>query len=155
MTRTPDVIGVDGRVAWQSRLSPEGSGRLDVFILEVPGAHPVTSRWLVSVVHLRDIDGAEPATKVYPQAEYEIAVAALDPSDTEVDGGGWKLAKPLEMALQFHGVNDRQAMSIARAYVAAVLVGNRSPVRDHSEHWQQCISKCVARFQSKAAHQLN
>lgn len=156
--RVPDKAGPvpdgDGgwtaRRAWLGQMPSEGSPRLRVWLMEVPGAHAFWCHWIVSLVHLRPMEGVRPAVKAYPEAEYELSVMALDPQkpiDIDVKGD-FTLLQPLDLVFQFHGVSDANAVALADWYVENVMTNpTLSPDSDFKALWQRRLAIMVDTFQ--------
>lgn len=83
-------------------------------IIEAAWAHPVWSHYALSIVHLRDTDGAPPATKHFPEATHELVIAALDPKDNKTP------PFPANYCGQFAFAEDHQAAAFARAVAMGV-----------------------------------
>lgn len=152
--RPPDLTGPFERKAWQSRAPIEGSGRLHVWVLECPFAHPAWRYWLASIVSLADIDGVRPAKRLYPAAEYELMVAAMQSDGLDIDGGKWPIMTPLDLVFQFHGLGDAGAKRLISSYVRAVIErGVLSPDSDFRARWMEWCDEQVKSIRSaEAAH---
>lgn len=106
-----------------------------------PGEEEMLHWFALSVIHLRDIPGARPAYKMYPEAEHELMVASLDPRDVDehrfdgdldLDGlfaGRWsyRTLTPLDVQWQWHGSTDKQAVALGEQAISAVLSGLLTP----------------------------
>lgn len=157
MRRPPDLSGHAGR-AWRvpnrSR-TPDHAATLGQWLVQVPGAHPFWEHWAVAVIHLRPLPGAKAAHKRYPQAEYEFVIFAIDPTtapepDPDKADEGYPFLTPVDVAEQFHGVSDRDAVRICDAAVRAILSGDVSPDQDFRPMWKALIRDTVAHFASGA-----
>lgn len=93
-------------------------------ILEAAWAHPVWSHYAVSVVHLRDTEGAPPAVKYFPEATHELVIAALDPKDNKTT------LLPLNYTGQFTFATDEAASAFARDIAARVRSSEINPDTD-------------------------
>jgi len=136
--REPDKTG---HVGWSAWLVPTQPPALAVWLLDCPGAHVMWRYWRVSLVHLRPLDGLPPAIKQYPDAEYELVSAALDP-DREVNPdqlGSLVPLDPLDFVHHFHGMNDAQAVKLLELLVDAVIRGVLSPDSDWRTRWRRLI----------------
>jgi len=111
--RDPELKGIGGK-AWlvTQRRTKDQSACLVAWLL-VGGWHPLWTYWLISVVHLRPIEGVKAAHKDYEAAEYEVIIASLEspPSCPDVHPdpdnlGTIKFLTPLDFGLQFDGESD-------------------------------------------------
>jgi hypothetical protein len=146
--RTPDKVGV-GR-AWRVILEPrtlDQTATLACWLVHCPGAHPFWDHWLIACIHLREIEGVAPPAKDYPEAEFELMVAALDPkSDLDPDRCNWQVLTPLDVHEQFHGVSDEIAQHIAEMFVNVVVSGKLSPDRDYRSVWRTMLRNTVDHY---------
>ena len=142
--RAPDVTGAAGR-AWS--LPCDGSPAcLASFYVHRPGA-AIWTWWQMSVVHLRDVEGAEPPVRTLPGATHEFVFAALDTfggSGVNPDVRPPNVDAPVEMRYmtpidfvgQFAGLADAQALSVLSLTVRAVCEGVvPAPDSDRQTWW--------------------
>lgn len=97
-------------------------------IIEAAWAHPVWSHYAISIVHLRDTEGAPPATKHFPEATHELVVAALDPKDNKTT------LLPLNYCGQFAFPDDDHASAFAREIAARIRDSSIHPDTDFLRH---------------------
>jgi hypothetical protein len=158
----PTLTGPAGR-AWlitkeSDVLAHQAS--LASWIVNVPGAHPFWSYWMVAVCHLRDIPGVKPAIKQYPSAEYEFLIASIDPercpdpTTEQALAEGLPLLSPIDVAEQFHGVKDQDAFRVCEAAIRAIVNGQVSPDQDYRPIWKTLIRETVKHFR-EGRHPLN
>lgn len=150
--KDPDRLGVAGK-AWdlggpENQSTPDHSASLAAWAVNVPGAHPFWSWWLVHVIHLRDIPGVRPAHKHYPGAEYEIGIHAISPDEYPIDiehgrRVGWSLLTPADFCLQIDGINDQQAAKIGGLVISAIVDGRLSPDQDYRRHWTIAVTETI------------
>lgn len=132
--------------------TPAGKAALAGWFLEIPQAHPFWTKYLLGVCHLRDIPGAPPAKKQYPEAEYELMVLALNPESkpSPDDLSTLKPLLPPNVVVQFHGVTDEQAKEIARlaarACVDGVLWVEPSDLTGMREKWSRTIRETAEHY---------
>jgi len=133
-----------------NEVEPEYEACLATWLVNRPGLNVDWAWWLVAVIHLRDVPGAEPAFLAYPQAEYEFMIYAIDPEqcpnpepDAEI---GYPILTPYEVVEQFHEVTDTDASRLCELGVRTILSGGLDPVEDHQAYWNQLIVKNVAEF---------
>lgn len=140
--------------AWNLDLSkvPEGPAKeaaVASWLLNVPGAHPFWSYWVMSVISLRDLPGMKPAHKCYPEAEYEFMILAVDPErhpapDPDLillEGFGW--LDPIDVMEQFHGISVMDCRRLAEGSVRAICSGFISPDQDYRPAWKSLIAGTV------------
>jgi hypothetical protein len=172
--REPDFSGI--AKVWQIRHQPEmktahadswgyASGSLCDFIVHGP-YHPLWSWWYIGLVHLRPIEGAPPANKQYPEAEYELMCLSLNPRGEsgrpkipdlekleagDVEHGLPGFLTPPDWVVQFHGVTDEQARKIATIAVKIIAEG-QSCDSDFRQWWKHSISE-TARHYREGLHE--
>lgn len=151
--REPDFKGPFGRAWTLAHTSdvPDHTACLGSWLVNVPGAHPWWSHWLVSVIHLRDIPGVKPAFKKYPDAGFEFAIYSINPDkcpqpDPDDIANGFPLLTPVDVQEQFHGVSDRDAWRIAQSGIEAMVHGRISPDQDFRPMWNRLIVGTVSHF---------
>lgn len=152
--RTPDKIGAATR-AWTLPIeeqmakahTPDEVATLAMWLVEAPWAHLAWDKWLVSIIHLRDIPNVKEAKKKYPEAEYELMVAALDPQHPiDLDNPRWIFLQPVDLVEQFHGVDDAVAVHIIELLVDRVVAGVLSPDSDYRRAWQELLRSTVEHY---------
>lgn len=157
MSTAPTISGKAGS-AWlikSASTKPEHTGSIASWLVNVPGAHAFWSYWIVSIVHLRDIPGTQPASKEYPEFEYEFVTAAIDPekhpkpTPEDLATDGVSLLYPIDVVQQFHGVSDAEAEAICRGAVYAIVEGAISPDADYRQQWKQVITTAVGQMKGK------
>jgi hypothetical protein len=134
--RQPDLTGAFGR-AWDisgAKSRPEQEAGLRAWLLHRPGAHPFWSWWLVSVVHLREIPGAPPARKQFPEADHEFRIVTINPE-----------ACP-HVVEQFGGLTDEQAMEIGDWVIRHIVFDGVWPDQDFRRYWHEAIGGMVQAF---------
>lgn len=135
--------------AWRVKLRPDTlaqTATLLQWLVHCPGAHAAWSYWLISLLHLRAIEGVPPAVKDFEQAEHELNILALDPRSTPDpdDKATWHHLLPIDVVVQFHGLTDEQAVQSIDAIVERLVVrGMLSPDSDCRRQWQRQIQLCV------------
>jgi hypothetical protein len=162
-TRPPDIEGRLGR-AW--RVTARGDGPADwqaclgAYLVEAPFAHPIWSHYMVSAVHLRDIDGVKAAEKLFPDAAYEFSILALEPNQPlpDIDGSEAHPPSVLRPADLMHqvagGVTDEQMTLVLEDQVRVITMGMLSPDSDFRETWKQVLDAAAAHYRA-GAHGVN
>jgi hypothetical protein len=157
ITEPPTIAGRYGR-AWQVRLPPVGQrgapqfdGTLDAYLLHRPGAHAFWDHWLVSVVHLRPIDGVPPAVLQAPTSTHELLIAALDPQTAlptldVTDLTTWRphLLRPFDVMEQFSAANDAIAADVFDVAIRTIVEHGASPDQDWRGWWRSMIAETAA-----------
>ncbi len=148
--RPPDLYGIAH--AWRVRLK-ELPTSLSFWIVRGP-FHPLWCWWIVGLVHLRDVPGAPPPRRQFPEAEFEFHIASLDAGPEcdkrwiDIDAvergeaGSLPILDPPDFVYQFAGVTDTQAIEICDAAVRAIVAGC-SPDSDFRRWWEAALSGSV------------
>jgi hypothetical protein len=145
MDRKADQVGAAAS-GWKMRSEHETA--LTTWVVNHPTAHALWSQWIVSLVHLRPIEGTPDPKKHYPEAEFELLVVAQDPDHyiTNPDDFDLYPLTPIDVVKQFHGVNDDVATHIVEKLIEAVLDGGLSPDQDHRALWEGSLETMVEHF---------
>ena len=149
--RKPDIEGrgVEAwRINWAAR--PDVPAAIAGWIVRCVWAHPAWSFWIVTVVHLRAVDDAPPAVRMYPEAEFEFMIAALDPQCVRrIDpdrARGWRYLVPIDICYQFHGIVDEDAVLLCEDAVRAIAAGRISPDQAYRDAWQHAIDASILEY---------
>ncbi len=112
------------------------------WIVEAPGHHAAWDKWVMYVIHLRDLPGMKPAHKRYPEAAYEFVIAALEPGNPVPYDGEAPLAwmTPIDAVIQFHKVDDAGAARLLSLAVDAIVRGDLSPDSDYRRAWEGFVA---------------
>ena len=100
--------------------TPDQEATLAGWLIHAPGQSPAWSDYLLMLVHLRDLPGVPPATRKFPEAEYQMTLFALDPEGKPRadDAETWWPLTPFNAEVQFAGpTSDSQAMLGSRHYL--------------------------------------
>lgn len=161
--REPDLTGVAR--AWRIRINEAlkrrhrdewGYDDAGIAVWFVNGPyHPVWSWWMVQVIHLRPIEGAPPAHRKYPEAEYEFGIYSLDPAmEPDIDAlergdpkPCFRFLTPPDAIVQFHGITDDQALGVGEAAIQAIVAG-ASPDSDFRSWWERYIAGTVEHYRA-------
>ena len=149
--RPPDMDG-DVAQAWVLKgdvRTPAHYASIYSSLIHAPQAHPLWHWHLLGLISLRDIKGVHPAMKLYPEAEYELGVYAIDPTDKYVpdpDEPGYPLLEPPDVITQFHGIDAEQAKEIGRLATLACTTGHLIPDSDHRSMWKVSVADTVSHF---------
>lgn len=121
---------------------------LGSWLIDAPGQSPAWRHYLLSVVHLRPVDGV-PATIVVPHATHEIVVTALDPdrAPSVGDTDSWLMLVPVNVAEQVELPDDAAAVRLLRACAQAVVDGvlpAEPPLAGAVEPWRTSLLRTAA-----------
>jgi hypothetical protein len=119
---------------WRTRYGKTG-GEICGWIIEAPWAHPMWHSYMLSAVHLRPLDGLEPAVIYLPGATHEVMLYALNPEHTPALDQFPKLLMPANFHGQWIEVSDEAACLKVEGCVDAVIAGQLSPDTDFTREW--------------------
>lgn len=164
--RAPDLQGT--AKVWRLRMSEQArefhrqelgyrDSQLVGYLVNGP-YHPLWNWWYVSVISLAPVEGAPPAHKWYPEAEYEFMILALNPEGRDGQGANYPpdvdrfeaegagalpgYLTPADVIMQFHGVTPEQAVEIGESAARAIAHGV-SCDSDNRQWWNQAIANSV------------
>lgn len=139
--------------AYPTNINPS-TGVLRAYLIDSPETgHLFWQHYYVGVIHLREDTDLNTPVKHYPEAEYEIAVYALDKGKKPVfdNPDTWSLLSPSNVMYQFHGVTDEQAADILEDIVDFVLQGNLllepTGVQGARDRWKEAIDSIIWCYQ--------
>lgn len=147
------VDHIDGRAASADRIpildrrTPAEEACLVSWLVDAPGQSPVWRHYLLSVCHLRPIDGAPPAHIRTPGATHELLLIALDPvgHPNVYDRESLRFLTPLNAEAQFIVDTDEQAVALAEKATRAICDGVMAaePPFPHQgrEIWQEVVTQ--------------
>jgi hypothetical protein len=131
------------------RKTPDANASLCRWMMRLPGQHPLWSRYVLTMAHLRDIPGVPPAKKVFRDATHEIIVAAIDPDypDEHFKLGGVAMLEPINYAKQIQARSDQHALAVvenlASMCVERKLLAEFQGIRGHKELWDSTVDQLV------------
>lgn len=128
--RAKDGSYLEGPFGW-ARLCPpppehpNAATTVASWFMHLPGQGIGWDQYMLAVISLEDVPGRPPPVKRYPQAEYELLVAALNPERNPHPGDveTWQVMDPVNVVEQFHGINREQAARVAQACAAGCVAG--------------------------------
>jgi hypothetical protein len=162
-TRIAEPPTFEGRAgkAWRLTMPPPGErplrdhdGTVGGFIVNAQGAHPFWDHWMISVVHLRPIEGVQPATIVVEGATHELMIAAIDPElplpSLDAATESWRVhwLRPIDVLEQFQAKDDAVAHQILELAVQAIVGGYASPDQDWRRWWKNAVASTAERYAS-------
>ena len=155
VVHTPIASGPSG-MAWVVTAEPvekAQTARIESWLLYLPRQHPHWDYYQLGIVSLKDIEGVEPAHKLYPEAEYELIMFALSsdkkpiPSDME----SMIPLLPLNFVGQFHGVTPEEAQRVGEGIMRHLLDGKLlaepEGIRGARQLWQDNLEYIVQSVQ--------
>jgi hypothetical protein len=140
--RRPDRTGRVGR-AWKLD-DPFADG----WLIDTLAFTPLVHSWVLLIADLRDKEGVEPATKMYPEAQFELIVLALDPREHPVADPDHLFPlhhlDPPDQVVQFHGMGDEGAALLLEWIARDVINGQLSPEPDFRPFWTVVVTRAAA-----------
>jgi hypothetical protein len=140
------------RAAAEKGFRTEYSASIATWFIRAPAWHPFWSCYMLGLVHLRDMSGVKPANKDYPEAEFEVMVWALNPelNPSPADRSTWGMLDPINVRVQFHGIGDDDARTLAAALVRGVVHGSLNPepsgISGAREYWTKAVRDTADHF---------
>lgn len=116
-----DVDGVEGHPSC-----------LRVVLLRFPEAHPMWHDYMLSLVHLRPIEGMPMPALHQPNSSHELICFALNPDvdNQPTSFDSFKVLTPMNLVFQFEGLTDEQAKEAFALYLTALSSKTISPDTD-------------------------
>lgn len=119
---------------------------LSGWLIYAPG-WAIWDHYLLSLSHLRPVPGLPEAKRLYPEAEYELLCAALDPrfKPRVTDISSLSPLSPVNFVGQFHGFAEEDAVNIC-SMLAELVVRRRLPpetsgISGAVELWQRALEQ--------------
>jgi hypothetical protein len=150
----PAGVAVEVLHEWEPDDPPDVQGTVATWFLRVPEQSPGWDRYLLSVVHLRPIDGVRPAVVRVPHATHEVLLLALDPAvdPQPTDVESWRFLRPVNVCEQIELPHDDAARVLlglaARAVVAGVLWAE-PPLSGQLEPWRTVLIRTSAHLRGE------
>ena len=115
---------------------------LGAWLIECDRLHAVWSFWLLSLVHLRAVEGLPPA--VGAGDAHELLVWAVDPEtpptvDHKLCNGFKLLQPPMVFRFDRFGADDVRALERLELLVAACVNGQLTPDDDDRARWRALL----------------
>lgn len=140
--REPDFTGAAGR-AWRWNGTPPGT--VAAWLLHCPGSHPMWCNYLLSVIHLRPIEG-QPAHKQTPAATHEMVLFALDPEHepNPSDARTVRILTPQNLCRQIEHYTALAALRLTEEMAQAFVSGALNPDTDHRVCQERWLDEAIA-----------
>jgi hypothetical protein len=145
----PVVFGPRGTARQMPKFEcekPDEAATVSQWFIYAPGQSPAWSHYLLSICHLRDMDGVKPAEVVVEGATHELTLFALD-SDQKPkfnDRNSLSALTPANAACQFIVDSDEQASELAFCMARAICLGDipAEPMFQQAgqDQWQGVVS---------------
>lgn len=153
----PTLSGAAGR-GWLCDMSsykharPDTQATIAMWVLNIPGAHPLWSWWGMAMIHLRPIAGVKPPCIDMPGATHELIILALQPNEPVPDPRGpdfnFAILTPMDVAEQVKLETDAQAEELCTAAARACCEGRLSPDQDFRSAWHNALHHSAEHIRS-------
>lgn len=121
--------------------------------------HPHWHQFVLSVVHLRELEGWPPPKLDFPEATHELLVMAIDPSEEpctveELESGQQvKFLMPIDVAEQFIAT-DEEMVRVTDLCAQACMDGRLNPSTDDArtflrEQWRISVQQTLEHFRGE------
>lgn len=133
---------------------PDWSATVSLWFITAPGQSPAWDKYLLSVVHLRDVPDVPPAKVNVPGATHEVMLRALDPTKhpTPLNADTWKHLIPINFVEQVQLPDDAAAKELVELAAVAVVRGvlwAEAPLAGQTEPWRTSILKTAAHLRGE------
>lgn len=131
------------------RATPDQTATLSTWFFDCPGQSPFWDNYLLSIIHLRPIEGVKPADIRVPGATHEVLLLALDPNKkpqaTKLKSWSWLL--PMNLCEQVELPDDKAAVVLLAQVAGAVVDGRlwaEPPLSGQKEPWRTVLVRTAA-----------
>lgn len=153
------IVGAAGRgvhcaITLEPSDAPDVAGTIATWFLDCPGQSPAWRHYVLSIIHLRPIQGVKPAVIARPGATHEIILVALDPQSNPIpsDVETWTHLRPLNFVGQLTLPSDDQAKIVVETLAKAVIDGilwAEPPLSGQVEPWESQLRQLEAHAAGK------
>lgn len=124
------------------------SACLAAWLCFLPGQSPAWEHYMISVIHLRPVDGQPPNRIDYPGAEHELILVALDSGHNPRADDEETLMPltPINFEQQFDGVGDDGAVQLCELAAQALVRGVLPAEPDfqfQKDAWRDSMRKTI------------
>lgn len=126
--------------------TPQEGAALAMWLIDAPDQSPAWHHYMVSIVHLRPINGEEAVFRIHG-ATHEMILCAVDSgaNPTAYDPETWHHLSPINAMCQFIVGDDEQAVRLGIGCVRAIVNG-RLPAepafqRQGQQLWQHAVTR--------------
>lgn len=130
----------------------KASAQVSLWFVHSPGDHPFWDSFMISIVHLRPLDENDKPHLEFPEAGYELVVAALDPSKSPRpnDTDTWEILHPINVKEQFTATDDaaveKIGINLAVRAVNGQLILEPQGIRGAREMWHDAVQKVTGKL---------
>jgi hypothetical protein len=138
---TPPTIETKHARIWRidlARSTDVAPTAVGVWLLEVPGAHPLWHSYVLSLIHLGQAPDAEPVVLCLPGATHEMALFALNPMHPRqaiFDGLECAMVDPVNFAAQMVVADHAAAIACVERALPLIASGALNPDTDYIRDW--------------------
>lgn len=141
LLRGPAGTAQEVLVELEAMDDPAKSACLGTWFIDAPDQSPAWRHYALSVVHLRQIEGAPPVVFNKEGATHEFVLVALDPGPKPkaTDMAGWQWLQPFNLCEQVVLQSDAVAVSLLETCALLVVKGNlwaEPPLSGQVEPWR-------------------
>lgn len=131
VTKQPAPESVDNNL-WDIEGAEGHATCLRYVMLRRPDAHPIWHDYMMTLIHLRPVEGYPPAVLANSNCTHELMCYALDPNyDNQPTGPHeQRFLTPPNLVYQFEGLTDEQALEVFSAYLKCMARRTCSPDTD-------------------------
>ena len=131
-----DEISKIWRVPYDRDKAP---GTVGFWLIHAPWMHLAWSWHVVSIVHLRPMNGTE-ANFQFEDATHEFMVVAIDPNhEPTLKYESFKYLRPISICQQFVAKSDDEARQVIELQMINVAAGSLSLDSDYRGVWQKLL----------------
>ena len=124
---------------WVSDVGEDGNPfSVQRWIIKAPWMHMCWEYHYVGLIHLRDVEGHEPANIQFQGATHELIVLAMNP-DAEPSFSEPQFLTPISIAQQFVAENDAEALEKIEFLLNPIAEGRLSVDSDFRSTWQHML----------------
>jgi hypothetical protein len=122
--------------------------------LHCPGQSVAWDRYMLAAIHLRPIEGQQPAVVRVPHATHEVMLVALNPEKgpAPTDPATWQYLQPINLQEQVQLPDDATAVAMLRDCARAVVDGvlwAEAPLSGQVEPWRTSLIKTSAHLRGE------
>lgn len=133
---------------------PDWGATIANYFLTCPGQSIAWPNYLLSCIHLRPIDGVQPAVVKIPHATHEVMLLALNPAakPTPTDPRSWQHLTPANLMEQVELPDDDAARHLLHDAAQAVVDGilwAEPPLSGQVEPWRTSLIRTSAHLRGE------
>lgn len=133
---------------------PSAEAQVAAWFIHAPGQSAAWDKYLLSIYHLRPIEGVKEATKLYPGITHEVLLAALNPehNPNALDVQSWQYLRPINYITQVEVPGDEQARTLVDLLAIAIADGAlwaEPPLSGQREPWDTSVMATTAHMRGE------